>query len=454
MLIKMNPKNHVNITKFYYGCKVVDNIVTTEILYSRNKQGRIRIWQGFAAVAPVALEVKKSDKKGEWLSQQEHFLVPDEYINREPVPDKYCGIWWTEYSQEAGRVTVSQPKKIYAGKQIGKRNETTPFTQAILGLRSQYNSRIRKGASTKRKNLITTKNITFKKLLARDVTHPHRINVMLLHDFAKHETKIKYPCICQEKMDGTHYTIVYHPGILGEIDGFTRDRKSYGQKHLLRIAKPILASYPGLYISGELYLPNKPREYISGKSRLDTDESLELWVFDCFYIDKQLPFVERWELCREVIGKINSKFFKLVDSRICGSREDVDKYFNEKQTAGAEGIIVRNMDGQYEFGLTSNKRTHDALKYKSRVDAEFKIVGFTQGVGGNEGLIIWTLETASGKQFNAVPVGSHEKRHADFQAQAENFTAKGKMATVEFDGYSDDGTPIQPVFIMIREEQI
>lgn len=448
----MESKNQIDIIKFYHGCKIINNIISTNILYSCNKQGKIRIWQGFAAVAPADFT---TDKSGAWLTTiKDKLLAPDKFINKLKLPDNYCGIWWTEYGQEGKNITISIPKKIRAGKNIGKLNETTPFTQAVYMLRSNYNTRIRKGASIKKNNLFIDDKITFEKLLIRDVKHPHRINVMLLHSFDKHGKKIKYPCLCQEKIDGAHFTIIYHPQIPGGIDGFTRDKRSYGQKHLLRISKAALKKYPGLYLSGELYLPNKTREYISGKTRLESDESLQLWVFDCFYIDKKMPFLERWDLCKKVVREINSKYFKLVDYRMCNNKKEVDNYFAEKTKSGAEGIIVRNTDSLYEFGITSSKRSHEALKYKKRMDAEFKIVGFTQGVGVNTGLIIWKLETKSGKVFSAVPIGTHEDRKKMFKQQSKKFTAKGKMATVEFDGYSDDGTPVQPVFIMIREVKL
>ena len=60
----------------------------------------------------------------------------------------------------------------------------------------------------------------------------------------------------------------------------------------------------------------------------------------------------------------------------------------------------------------------------------------------------FVLVTSKGKTFKAKPVGSRELR----EEYLESWPAtKGKKGTCTFFTWSDDGTPIQPVFKCIRE---
>jgi hypothetical protein len=437
------------VVEFYDLCTVENGILCTPVLYSLTKRGKIRIWHGYIAICEP-FEVESGDKVGNWLEDLET-LDPQEYKDRKGLPKGWIACHWTKYYQEGGKFNITKPSFITKGNNLTKANYTTPFTLAIHKMRSKYNKYIKGGSVTTKSSLLNPDSVTMEQILKRNDPHPHRVNVMLIHDFKKHHKKVKYPCILQDKMDGIHYTIVAHPKIPNGIDGFTRYRKSYGQKHLLRSAKKVLLKYPGLYLSGELVCEGG-RSDISGKSRRDDNEDLEMWLFDCFYVDKVMGFNERWELCRKIWKQLDHKLFKLVDWTVADNEKDMKEWYDKKIKQDSEGIIIRNLDAPYEFGLSGFRRTHGALKYKPRYDSEYQIVGFTEGTGGNKGLIVWTLVTKSGKEFNASPKWSHERRAQVFKDQTREFTAKGKWATIEYDSLEGD-MPIQPVFIRIRDKK-
>ena len=102
--------------------------------------------------------------------------------------------------------------------------------------------------------------------------------------------------------------------------------------------------------------------------------------------------------------------------------------------AGFEGSMVRNLKGKYQMGV----RSKDLLKVKLFEDAEFEIVGFTQAEGGHSGCVKWICATKDGKQFTVVPNGSLADRRGWFR-NGDQFI--GKLLTVKFQGYSEDGLP-------------
>jgi DNA ligase-1 len=139
----------------------------------------------------------------------------------------------------------------------------------------------------------------------------------------------------------------------------------------------------------------------------------------------------------------NCKSVKVVESHYATCEEDVYKLQSQFLEDGYEGAIVRELDGEYRFGYRSNK----LLKVKSFMDEEYKIVGFTTGVGRFEGCCIWICETGSGLEFKVVPQGTMEERKATYDTADKNI---GKHLKVKFFELTDDNIPRFPVGLGIR----
>jgi DNA ligase-1 len=114
-----------------------------------------------------------------------------------------------------------------------------------------------------------------------------------------------------------------------------------------------------------------------------------------------------------------------------------DRYVSE----GFEGIVVRDPDKEYGIG----KRDNRMLKFKKYMDAEFKIIGFEEGLRDED--FVFTCVTDEGKEFKAKPIGSREIKD-DYRDNMNDII--GKMATVKFFYYSEDKIPLQPVLKSIR----
>lgn len=82
------------------------------------------------------------------------------------------------------------------------------------------------------------------------------------------------------------------------------------------------------------------------------------------------------------------------------------------------------------------------LKYKAYQDAEYEIVGLTEGLRRED--FTFLMKTPSGELFNAKPIGSREIKE-EYRNNLENMI--GKMATVKYFEMSGAGSdiPQQPI---------
>lgn len=473
---------NISVLKEFYKTMIIqNNVASTKTLYTRAKSGKIRIWTGFVRI----IESENIDLKD--LNSLNSLPLSD--FDEIRKTRKEPAITYTCFQSEGGKLTTSKPTIITEGKNIGKKNETTPFLQALQKLMSDVNKKLKKGAKLEAVNLSPK---TFDDLVKEG---NYRVNVMTLHDVNKgHWNKIKYPCFIQPKLDGIHLVAVYVPSFssfspfssfsqdekggekggekaeTGKIDLFLRGiTKKIGQNHIRKALEPILSleKWRGFYITGEMFTPGLNRQTItSAITAEDSVEKINFNVFDIFNIDKPLQFHERYKLAVEFVREVSSPYVKIVKAKLVHNREEINKYFEEYLKSGYEGAVLRNYNGLYEFGLSREVRSFDTMKLKNRDDFEFEICGYKQGIGKNKGLIIFIaktnlkfIETYCPSSLPSSPNGEEIKEFAVSPSWPEEERKKkyligesfiGKMATISFDSVSNECIPVQPVLIMIH----
>jgi ATP-dependent DNA ligase len=127
------------------------------------------------------------------------------------------------------------------------------------------------------------------------------------------------------------------------------------------------------------------------------------------------------------------------------SPKDIDKVHGLYTEAGYEGSIIRSGgDEPYNFQYRDNQ----LQKHKDFLDEEFEIVGCDQGVGKDEGKAIFVCKIRSGLEFSVRCKGTDEVRQEQWQNRKAYI---GKELTVRFQTLSDDGIPIFPVGIAVRD---
>lgn len=316
-----------------------------------------------------------------------------------------------------GKVTESKSTIIRVGKNIGKANETTPYTQAMLDAQSKWKKKLDKGYFQTIEDAAI--NLVIRPMLAQ------------VFDKAKHH--ITYPAGVMRKLDGTR-------GLGNKTSLTSRTGKEY--PHLAHIRKELsMLLSEGVYIDGELYSHTIPFQEIVGLVMRQTlkpgDEErlleIKLRAYDYFDINNlDMPFMERYKKLSELVFKC--KYIELVDLWIIDDESEIDGYHDKFVKEGYEGAMIRNLNSPYEL----NKRSKHLQKVKKFMDDEFEVVGYKEGKGNDSGTVVWRCKTINGKEFDVKPGGSRESRSRYF-IQAEKYM--GKMLTVKFFSYTDDGIP-------------
>lgn len=317
-----------------------------------------------------------------------------------------------------------------APKNVGKANATTPEQQAMLEALSRWRKQMKGGY---RPDVDSTASFNLRPMLAKKLV-----------DIP--EKRLSWPATLQPKYDGLR-CLAYRKD--GQVRLQSRGGDPYVVDHVVEELERALPD--GMILDGELYVHGTSLQTINSWVRRPQPDSLlvQYWLYDVTWLDdqyKETPWSERERCLREwYTSRFNGpSSIYLSPSWLVNDRSEMEKLHVQLVEAGFEGVIVRLFDGKYRFGF----RSGDLLKYKSFDDAEFVIVGWTAGKGKFENAPIFKLDNGRGGLFEAVPKGTNAERWQMLQ-DAQNLV--GKMLTVRFFGYTDEGIPRFPVGIAIRD---
>lgn len=352
------------------------------------------------------------------------------------------GVIETTHGYVDGKKQINE-KIIAEGKNIGKKNETTPLQQAINEARSSWIKKKESGYSAvgiedgdDAESVESSEAKGNKsKGIDEDVPSP-----MLAHDYNKRGKSIKFPCFVQRKFDGTRCIGIPGKGL------FSRNRKSY--PHMDHILAEINKLPPTIILDGELYSDTLTFQEIVGLVKREIlkkgDDEKQLQIkFYIYDIVNKMPYEQRYANLQLLFNKYKFKHLILVKTDICESEEKMKEMHAEYVADGYEGIMMRNKQGLYQ-----NTRSISLQKYKEFFDDEFEIIGYKEGEGQEEGCVIWICKTHEGKTFNCRPRGTREDR-ADMFINAKKYI--GKMLTVIYQEKTNDNLPRFPVGKSIRE---
>lgn len=281
--------------------------------------------------------------------------------------------------------------------------------------------------------------------------------------------------VCSEKGRDPWQTVVSHMKEKGGMAGLS--------------AEAVKRSHPLLYIDGELYEHGRSLQYIQGQATGKTSgESLTMTVFDCFLpemtacnipitsatrqrlLDRVFALAKETthgQLVEQKVRRADNFPLAIGDAAATAAIARIHELARGFLEAGYEGAIVRKDDAPYQYG-TNNTHSSNLVKIKPKFDAEFPIVGYTEGSKGKDvGAVIWICEVPAGRsktgkaeQFNVVPKNmKHPERVKIFQVLPRErpeggtyFDAiRGLPMTVEFPELSaKTGIPVQAKALGIR----
>ena len=355
-----------------------------DVLYGNSKNNKVKRW---------AISVNTTD-------EESYIIVEHGYIDG---------------------AMITNTTTITKGKNIGKVNETTHLEQALSEAASKWSKKKFQGYSEDNNK-------------KKDIILP-----MLALDYNKYSKNIEFPSFIQPKLDGVRC-------IFYKNDLVSRTGKVFtGLRHILEELQDL-----DLVLDGELYSYSLPFQQLVGLVRKETltdtcksnIKKIIFIIYDVVVDDKN--YKERYDILSKFFKTKGLQYTKFLDTCIAKDHNDINRNLVKYINKGYEGAIIRNFKGLY----IKNARSKDLQKYKKFKDNEFDIIGGVDGVGVEEGLIIWICVTQENKRFNVRPKGTHEERRELFKNKDRYI---GKKLIVKYFELTDDNVPRFPVGVAIRD---
>lgn len=346
---------------------------------------------------------------------------------------------FVEHGQLEGKKQLS-PESIRVGLNIGKSNETTPFEQACLEAESKW----------KKKH---DANYT-EQLPDGEASREVKLLPMLAQKYKERAKYIVWPAFIQPKLNGVR-CLVERKG--DKITFWSRKSKQYKNFNLFMEMDFLRVMKDGDILDGEMYNHGEITfqelmSLIKNEKTPDLDKLKKYVKFHC-YDRPSMPGGFKARFMRELPDDPYSAFWttdglayivKVASYRVHDEAQMLKRHgeFTEK---GYEGTMIRSGgDEPYNFQYRDNQ----LQKYKDFLDDEFEIVGCKEGTGKDEGKAIFRCITKDKKEFDVRCKGADEVRIEQWQNRSKYF---GKELTVRYQTLSDDGIPIFPVGIIVRD---
>ena len=362
-----------------------------------------------------------------------------------------------------GGKMVEHDTIISEGKNLGKKNETTPKQQAILEAEREWTKKVKQGYTEQNvEKDEKPKSSGSKKEKETEVAAQKKVLLkpMLALEFDP-SSSTKYPVYIQPKLDGVRCLVYYTEE--GDLLFQSRQNTLFDSyEHLVEELKELMNTLGDpldFVLDGELYIHGAEFNEITSmvrrsKTKHPNITKLQYHIYDCFYFGdhnlekNKMPYSERNQILTEAFSKHKFKNLVLVDTRKAGSMADIEK-FHEYYTGLSkpyEGVMVRTIGGVYK----QQGRSKDLQKYKKFHDEEFVVVGYHEGTGAHAGTPIFDCKSNvnSDKTFGVTMNGSIENRK-EMLKNIKKYI--GKKLTVKYQELSSDGIPRFPVGIAFRD---
>jgi DNA ligase-1 len=235
---------------------------------------------------------------------------------------------------------------------------------------------------------------------------------------------LKFPLIAQTKLDG--HRAVYFP----ELQQFIgRNGNPISNEKLNTWFTKMIEQNTTYILDGELYSDTLSFNDIS--SRLNSEDGDLTSIYYCLYdilttqewtaqVGTQ-KYKDRIALIHKLVNTWNTPNVKAVEGKVINTVNELETYYKEKLAEGYEGLMLKDMDGLYQWKRVSCK-SGIMMKLKPSDEYDGKIVKCEEGTGQCTGTLGAFIVKVEGIK-NLVRVGSGYTQ----EARKEYWENKDKM---------------------------
>lgn len=371
-----------------------------------------------------------------------------------------------ESGQLHGKCRETVPTWVSTGKNLGKKNATNALTQALRDAKSMSDRTAKRAGieAEAPEDPGAVRGPPLPQLVRRQ--NESKASTITAEDWASGIT-------VQRKLNGVRLVAYLAPS--GKVVTYSRTGTEYPESaevsaalgEILRAAPvsddPYLKGPP--YLDGELYTHGMSLNKIVGRARRAEDVGgLSYNVFDVFFPEaKAAGFDAPSRIRQEYLDNLHIRPPVVrVENFKATSQEELNALVEKFLAEGYEGGIARRDSAGYQY---SNNGYHspNVLKIKPVHDAEYPVVGFTEGSTGKDvGAIVWICRVESpvdprDDTFHVVPKNitlAHRRQlYSALKADDDLFRREflGKPLTVEYAEISaKTGKPLQAKALAFR----
>jgi len=349
------------------------------------------------------------------------------------------GLMVTRYGQQGG--TIREIKEtISEGKNVGKKNETSPFEQACAEAESRWNKqKDRKGYG----------------LTVEESADIRGASAMLAQVYSKHSGKVDWAnAYAQPKLDGFRCLTTLTES--GSVIMVSRENQEFhalsamqgaiaellGSKKIKEIVRHAGGSFT---LDGELYCHGMSLNEIASACKRKSPKSnlLKYHVYDAMLTT--VDFTTRYELATAFVKEDETGLLLPVSTVKVRGEQDLMHAQGEFIDSGYEGAMLRYGAAGYQAG----KRSNTLLKVKTFLDDEFEVIDFKNGRGTYANCAIFVCTTTEGNTFEVTAPGTLEEKRA-FLVHAKEYIGQRLTVKFQYMTKTEESVPFQPVAVAFR----